>query len=379
MQGTTTKLSFTTEGSIHRLSDSGFSPIPGAGGSGLKGDFEFLYYGKSANGDTLTFRTNRVQSNQTYSNVRFVRAGSDAKNLLTEESVIEKMFNKTVYQELIFDPGNGLKLLKASIDFNRTRTLTIKWFIEKITATGTDTSYFDTESEHTVAIDFLSENKIKLEFLRLNDGKLLRNVILEYDPAANSSKSIEINGESDNSITLGPREEPFIITTDYLDLIDPAKTRYIFFNYQDQDVGHLTTSAFNAIYDSYGLRYFILNTSYTYYNYSGRPTIREVLFCPQEEVGKGDNHFRQLKYSVDSNKKRLIFLDRGDLDIGSLFGYPPDAPPIHPSGEKFLGLLTDPKGFYVENLGRVTRFRAQIYTLTSVSNPAVRMAFYHYN
>ena len=52
LQGSTTKLSFSTFGAIHKLSDSNYSPIPGEEGAGLKGDFEFLYY----RGDAFQYR-----------------------------------------------------------------------------------------------------------------------------------------------------------------------------------------------------------------------------------------------------------------------------------------------------------------------------------
>ena len=61
-QGAATKLSFTTKSPLHKLSDSEISPLPNARGSGLKGSFEFLYYGKADNGEDLIFSAERGQN-----------------------------------------------------------------------------------------------------------------------------------------------------------------------------------------------------------------------------------------------------------------------------------------------------------------------------
>ena len=71
--GSTVKLTFTTSGAIHRLTDSGNSPIPGEHGSGLKGTSDFLYYG-NPHQDTLVFRSAREVDDGEYTEVKFTRA-----------------------------------------------------------------------------------------------------------------------------------------------------------------------------------------------------------------------------------------------------------------------------------------------------------------
>ncbi|MDE0470936.1 MAG: DUF4302 domain-containing protein [Ekhidna sp.] len=361
VQGSTTKLSFTTEGLIHRLSDSNFSPIPGRGngGSGLKGDFEFLYFGKSDNGDTLAFRANRTQpDNNTQYIVRFVRAGSESENSLSTDPIndIGESTQKSVYQALVYDPGSGGEQLTASVDYNtRLRTLTMRRLIEE-----SDTSYF--EDEYVAGMDYLSGNRIRLDSLRLGENELFRDVILQYDQPTGFFNSVEINGESDSRISIGSRDKPFILTKDYLDLIDPAQTFNLLFIYRDPDIGDLTTPAFNTVHADYG-RDFRL---YTFFRFDSGVTLKEFLFIFQGATGNS-SLLQQLEYNVDADRNRLIFINKGLVN----------GAPIDPSGQPFLNLLTDPEGFYVENLGSVTRFTNQIYTLTSVSNPAIRMGFYH--
>jgi len=353
MQGSTTKLSFTTEGLIHRLSDSGFSPIPGRenGGSGLKGDFEFLYFGESANGDTLTFRANRTQPDKTTQNVvRFIRAGSESESSLSVDPYysIRESF---VYKELTYGPGNEL-VVKA--DFHlRTRVLTTRRFIE-------ETETF--EDEYVAAMDYLPGNRIRLDSLRLSENELFKDVILQYDPLTGFFKSTEINGKSDGSrISVKTRNTPFTFSTDYLSVIDRDETSDLYFGYRDEDIGDLTTPAFNAIfadYADYGVTYFRL--------YTLTDVAEEYLWISEGAVGNTTLR-QQLEFRVDSDRNRLIFINKGLVN----------GEPIDPSGQPFLDLLTDSEGFYVENLGRYTQFSNDVYTLTSVRNPAIRIGFYH--
>lgn len=68
---TTTTLIFTTKSELHELSDSGNSaPLPNFGGSGYKGDFNFMYYG--VENDEIVFRTSRD-----FVEVRFKKATAE--------------------------------------------------------------------------------------------------------------------------------------------------------------------------------------------------------------------------------------------------------------------------------------------------------------
>ncbi|MGG8496021.1 DUF4302 domain-containing protein [Tenacibaculum sp. TC6] len=68
---TTTTLIFTTKSELHELSDSGNSaPLPNFGGSGYKGDFNFMYYG--VENDEIIFKTSRD-----FVEVRFKKATAE--------------------------------------------------------------------------------------------------------------------------------------------------------------------------------------------------------------------------------------------------------------------------------------------------------------
>ncbi|MBC6409134.1 MAG: DUF4302 domain-containing protein [Ekhidna sp.] len=368
VQGSTTKLSFTTEGLIHRLSDSDFSPLPGRenGGSGLKGDFEFLYFGKSDNGDTLTFRANRTQPDKnTQFIVKFIRAVSESESSLSADPIddIKNIQNVTLalgsaFLELTYGPEDGGEQLKARADFDeRLRTFTMRRLIKE-----EDTTYL--EDEYVAGMDYLSGNRIRIDSLRLSENELFRDVILQYNSSTVSFKSTEINGESDSGISIESTTIPLV--GDHWDIINPEKTERLLFIYLRRDIGGLTTPKFNAIYQNYRRRSFNLYTSFTYQDGS---TNKEFLFCSGGAVGGGNLNY-QLEYSVGSDRNRLIFLAKGLLGPSQ---------PIDPSGQPFLDLLTDSEGFYVENLGRYTQLPFDVYTLISISDPTIRMGFFHFS
>jgi hypothetical protein len=85
--GSTMSVVFTTFNRIHLLSDSGNAPTAALRGKGYLGDFQFLYYGKQANGDIL-FKTNRLVRD-----VRFVKATAQdwadlPKNTISQQNFI---------------------------------------------------------------------------------------------------------------------------------------------------------------------------------------------------------------------------------------------------------------------------------------------------
>ena len=54
---------------------------------------------------------------------------------------------------------------------------------------------------------------------------------------------------------------------------------------------------------------------------------------------------------------------------------------VKPENQAYYDLLADvlldPEGFYVENLGRYTRYSNLVFTFTSVKDPSLRFALYH--
>lgn len=85
--GSTVSVVFTTFNRIHLLSDSNNFPTAALRGKGYLGDFQFLYYGKQANGDIL-FKSNRLVRD-----IRFVKATAQdwadlPKNIVSQQNLI---------------------------------------------------------------------------------------------------------------------------------------------------------------------------------------------------------------------------------------------------------------------------------------------------
>ncbi|RLK03027.1 DUF4302 domain-containing protein [Tenacibaculum discolor] len=118
---TTTTLIFTTKSELHELSDSGNSaPLPNFGGSGYKGDFNFMYYG--VENDEIIFKTSRD-----FVEVRFKKATAedwtdfqkyqDMKDFLNNSSGHLAYENDGVVHNFSYN-GNGEVRFATSLEGN---------------------------------------------------------------------------------------------------------------------------------------------------------------------------------------------------------------------------------------------------------------------
>lgn len=351
--GSTTKLSFSTFGTLHKLSDSNFSPIPGSRGAGLKGDFEFLYYGSNAEGD-LIFRTNRTQDT-----VIFKRASANAVAELTlaYSNQAKLSGGQSVYRALQ-EIRNG-NTTRSSFSFPyAARVIQIRSVIET-EVNGEVVRSFD---QGYLTGYGLTPTGIFLDSVRRSNGQILRNVGFTYNADQNGFQTTLSDG---TRLLIGDSNAPIIPATGHKFFLDPTLTSYLWFLYQNADIGSLTTASFTQ---RFGQLRTIGVTSMTL-DVEGPNVFDLAFFRGTASVSNGP--IEQL----------LIYEDLGDRLVMSRNGFRTPGTSVKPENEavydEFMDFLTDPEGFYVENLGRATRFSNLVFTFTSVKDPSIRFGLYH--
>jgi hypothetical protein len=359
LQGSTTKLSFSTFSALHKLSDSRVSPIPGDLGSGLKGDFEFLYYGTTPEGD-LIFRTNRAQDTLIF---RKATATSLPDLAAAYENIGRITAGKSVYRALE-ESKNGSVVARSAFDFPyNARVISIRGVVQE-EVEGEIVSSFD---EGYIAGYGFTPDGIFLDSVRLNDGRIVRFAEFTYDE--DNSRFVHTTSDG-TTLSIGDINSPIVPVDGQKYLLDPTLTSNVFFSFGDGDIGPLTTPAFEDLYYNTAVNVGF-GASFTLWlklDFNGTPI---DYFAFPGTASVANSTVRQL----------LTFEDKGDRLVIHANGYRDASsevkPALLPAYNQLLDVLTDPEGFYVENLGRATRYTNLVFTFTSVKDPSIRIGMYH--
>lgn len=357
LQGSTTKLSFSTFGAIHKLSDSNYSPIPEAEGSGLKGDFEFLYYGQTDEGD-LIFRTNRTQDT-----VIFKQAtASSVSDLTLSYNNITKLTESASFFRALQETING-KVINSSFSVSSdTRLIEINSEFES-TVNGQTISSLEVYSTGYG----LTTTGIFLDSIKLSNGEIVRNVYLSLVEGEHRFATTLAGG---TQLSIGDSDSPVPAQKYFL---NPALTSNLRFYYKDVDVEPLTTPAFDAIFEKVK-PIGVTGVAPEFYLYRQLP------------FGGGKIDYLNLIGTasvVNANVRQLlIYEDKGDRLVMHRNGFRDANSAVKPANEavynEFIDFLTDPEGFYVENKGTYTPYSNLIFTFSSVKDPSIRFALYHF-
>ena len=357
--GSTTKLSFSTYSSLHKLSDSNFSPIPGNGGAGLKGDFEFLYYGTTEEGDII-FRTNRTQDT-----LIFHKANANSiADLATSYDNLPKLTGGTsVYRAL--EEINGSDVVEGQSSFAfpyNARVISIRSVIE----TEEDGEIVKSFDADYITGYGLTPEGIFLDSVKRADGSSVKHVVFQFDTDEGRFISMLNDG---SKLAIGDIYAPIIPVDGQKYFLNAALTSNLFFSFGDPDMGPLTTDAFNELY--LAAAPIGLTASFRlYYQLPFGGDSIDYAFLPGTASVINGNVRQLLNY--EDLGDRLVMTTNGFRDANSA---------IKPENEalynQFMDVLTDPDGWYVENLGRATRFTNLVFTFTSVKDPSIRIGFYH--
>lgn len=357
IQGSTTKLSFSTFGALHKLSDSDFSPIPGDRGTGLKGDFEFLYYGKNDAGD-LIFRTNRTQDTLIFHKAT---ASSLSDLTLSYANLTNLNEGKSVYRAL--EETKGTNVVRSAFSFPyEARVITIRSVIKE-EHDGEIISSFD--DGYTTGYG-LTSGGIFLDSVKLSNGTIMKHVEFKFDEDGNRFVTTLQDG---TELSIGDVNGPILPVDGQKFMLDPTLTANLSFYLGDPDMGGLTTPAFEERFMK--VSQIGLAPQFTFlvqFPYGGKK-IDYIILPGTASVTNGN--VRQL----------LIYEDKGDRLVMKRNGFRDPNSAIKPVNEplydEFMDFITDPEGFYVENLGRATKYSNQVFTFTSVKDPSVRFGMYH--
>lgn len=340
----TVKLSFTTGNAIHKLSDSNNSPISGEEGSGYKGDLEFLYYGKD--GEDLIFRGNRTNGSPSdHVEIRFVKAES------SELDNIQTAFKNRIQLGSIL-AGDGTSVYRTlsvvqngeetKFSYNYSNVLTFLNVNAMDDAESFSSPVYFTKEGFVISnIEVGTEKFADVEFS-----------LSSYDASNDQFTTSIENG----TVTLGSGAGPLIPVNGHKEIINPRVVRRMVYFHRDRDLpSGLTTESFEALYDEAGFATFQFYNDFVFQ--SGNIADLFWLGLPTGLV----------VYTYDDRDDRIVFATSSR----------PDA--LTNEQNAFLDFLFDDEGFYVENLGAVTRFSNHVYTFTSVKDPSIRVAFYKFS
>ena len=362
VQGSTTKLSFNTGGIIHKLSDAAHSPIPGEGGSGLRGDFEFLYYGTNEEGNII-FRTNRRQDTLIFRKAIFESRSDLRRSFRSEERLAS---TKAPFQRLSY--SNGDATFESAVEFSVSlRTVEIRRVLK-----AQDSSFYATS--YTSAIDF-TPTGIRLDsIIGSDEGDVLKNVELTYDESSGAFLATLDKGVT---VVLKGQRTPLLPIIDHKIFLDRSLTFGLVFIH-DALLG-FSSKSFN---DFFGRLISLAPGRFD------PPVIRLLTKFPISggEVdfvwlpGSGSVHnFPVLEFLVYEDEGDHMKISRAGVDgTASWFSFLTRIDPsLETDYDRLMNVLADPQGFYVEDLGRKTRFPNHVYRFISVGDPSIQIAFYH--
>jgi hypothetical protein len=357
VQGSTTKLSFSTNSALHRLSDSNFSPIPGATGSGLKGDFEFLYYGTTTNGDMI-FRTNRAQDTVVF---KKATATSLADLTAAYDNIGRMTRSRSVYRAL--EEVKGADVTRSAFDFPYdARVITIQSVIE--TEENGQTVYSFDEG-YTIGYGF-TPNGIFVDSIKLSSGRVVKHP--EFTYSEDEQRFVSTLGDG-TRLAIGDVSGPIVPVDGQKYILDPTLTYNLQFLFGNPYVSILTTPAFEDLYLSAAP--LGLTTSFTLWpslDFNGTA----ISYFAIPGTGSVTNSTIRQLFILEDKGDRLVFHDNGFRDAAS---------EVKPENQAYYDLLADvlldPEGFYVENLGQYTPYLNLIFTFTSVKDPSIRFAMFH--
>lgn len=354
LTGSTIKLSFATGSAIHKLSDSNFSPIPGSRGSGLRGDFEFLYYGENEQGD-LVFRTNRTNKTLLFKKA----TDKSVEELKASYGNLEKFtIGKSVYRSLL-ETKNGQEI-RSAFEFPYDARVAV------IRARITDGADEDLDDGYLTGFGYTATGII-LDSVKRNNGGFVKNLSFTYNE--NNARFVA-NLPDGTELAIVESRDPIIPADGQKYFLNTARTASVGFYYQDRDMGSLTTPGFNALIEKFRLTgatgSFSLLRQYT----SGTQKIDGASFAGTASVN--NKNVVQL----------LIYEDKGDRLVMKPNGFLNANGSIKPANatryNEFMNFLADPQGFYVEYWGRATRYTNYVFTFTSVKDPSIRFGVYHF-
>ena len=366
--GSTVKLSFTTNNTIHKLSDSGNSPIPGEEGSGLKGDFEFLYYGKNDEG--LLFRTNREQIP-----IQFVQA--------TAEDTLSRVYG-TIRKNLkeFISPSSPPSVFRVVRQTNAGDTsvsaITIAPIRRFLTFRGLESKEYGTIFYSTI-------NSIILRGLRIEGGRTYNNDIsLTYNDR-DKSYSFTQSGSKFKIFYINFPLNPLVGIDRLANNVDNGIYYRISHFYDDGDLPQYLNDygeEYEDIINKHSPLLTATGNTHIYFNcslslcLSGREPflIRFFLRPPGSSVYVQFKHeFKTITTPEGVRHKIIIFKDpiwRG--------GAPSNANARGRALLEAAKILFNSEGFLVENLGRITFYTNNIVVLTSVANSFIRIPLYEF-
>jgi hypothetical protein len=356
IQGSTLKLSFSTFSALHKLSDSGFSPIPGESGAGLKGDFEFLYYGTDKDGN-LIFKTNREQLTIVFRKAASSNGLAEVKDSYSNAYQPFLANNPTPFKSFSYSNGGNEIVSNFEINSN-TRVITLNRVIKN---DGVDTF----EGEYTVGYAIVANKGLFLDSIRTIGNKVEKSVLFKFNE---SNKRYESTLSDGSFVSFGSSNKPLINNRDHLIFLDVAQTSRLFYFPNDADMPYeLTSDSFRNLYkkaSDIGI------TVISIWN--------QLQFGPNKIDYLGLNGNASVANGTVRNLVK--FVDKGDVLVLDPDGWRDPNSAVKPANlaayNEFISFFTDPQGLYFENLGRQTRYSNNIFRLTSVKNPSLFVAFY---
>lgn len=329
--GSTVKLSFSTASALHRLSDSGNSPVPGAWFKGLLGSFEFLYYGENEKGD-LIFRTNR--SNKT---LLFQKA---TENSLNEIKASYTHFEKLTFMAertyIVLAESKGADRNLREIEFSPWRRT---FLITKpdIKDTSPATIF---KKGYTIAFG-LNPDGIFVDGIILSSGEAFTNV--QFKNASNSEEELRLETTlSDGTVLTISNSNESVFPVTYIKDFLTTSSRLNFFCFRNN--GSASTE-FNSILEDMQPHGFTGDFSLCH-----RVQLHEekadYLTMPKAAGVENLPLFQGLIYVFDNKSNRLVIKKNGSIDAGGAV-----KPEMEGAFNKFMTVLTDPDGFYFKGTG----------------------------
>jgi hypothetical protein len=357
IQGSTLKLSFSTYSALHKLSDSGFSPIPGESGAGLKGDFEFLYYGTDKDGN-LIFKTNREQLTIVFKKAASSNGLAEVKESYSNAYQVFLANNPTPFKSFSYSNGGNEIVSNFEINSN-TRVITLNRVIKN---DGVDTF----EGEYTVGYAIVANKGLFLDSIRTIGNKVEKSVLFKFNE---SNKRYESTLSDGSFVSFGASNKPSINNRDHLIFLDVTQTARLLYLVNDTDIPYeLTSDPFRNLYKKA-----------TDIGITGNINIWN-----QAQVGPNKIDYFALSGNASIANALVAnlvkFVDKGDVLVFESIGWFRPNFAVKPANlavyNEFMSFFTDPQGLYFENLGQQTRFSNNVFRLTSVRDPSLFVALY---